>query len=50
MVERSTKENARLVADQLRKSEPVLAGLCWKGCEVLPAYYDLGSGEVSWLE
>ena len=49
LVERSARENARVVAEKIRRSEPVMAGLCWKDVEVLPAYYELGSGEVQWL-
>ena len=49
LVERSAQENALIVAEKIRRSEPVMAGLCWKGVEVLAAYYDLESGEVRWL-
>ena len=49
LVERSAEENALAVAEKIRRSEPVMASLCWKGVEVLPAYYDLENGEVRWL-
>ena len=47
--ERSIHMNATMVADQIRTSEPVLAGLASQGVTIQPAYYDLESGEVSWL-
>lgn len=47
--ERSIQQNAIMVADQIRRSEPVFAGLGKQSVEVLPAYYDLESGEVHWL-
>ncbi|RLE19943.1 MAG: carbonic anhydrase [Actinobacteria bacterium] len=49
LLDRSVKENALAVAETIRRSEPVMASLCWKGVEVLPAYYDLENGEVRWL-
>jgi len=49
LLERSIRQNAIMVADQIRRSEPVLAGLGKQGVEVRPAYYDLESGEVHWL-
>jgi len=50
LAERSSQENARITAEQIRRSEPVMAGLCRHGVEILAAYYDLESGEVRWLE
>lgn len=50
LLERSVKENALMVAQRIRRSEPVMASLCWKGVEVRAAYYDMKSGEVGWLE
>lgn len=50
LVERSVRTNARMVADQIRTSEPVLAGLAGHGVAVQPAYYDLESGKVRWLD
>lgn len=49
LLERSVQQNAMMVADQIRHSEPVLAGLGTRGVEVWPAYYDLESGEVRGL-
>ena len=49
LLERSVRENATMVAEQIRSSDPVLAGLGASGVVVRPAYYDLASGEVSWL-
>lgn len=44
------KENARMVADKLAKSEPVIADFVERGdVKVVPVYYDLTSGEVSVL-
>ena len=41
---------AVLVADEIRRSEPVLAALGPRGVEVRPAFYDLASGQVDWLD
>ena len=49
VLQRSIEENALLVAEKIRRSEPILAGLCWKGVEVLAANYDLEDGGVRWL-
>ena len=49
LLERSVRENATMVAAQIRSSEPVLAALSERGVVVQPAYYDLESGEVGWL-
>jgi len=49
LLERSIRENAIMVAGQIRSSEPVMAGLDDQGVEVHSAYYDLESGKVSWL-
>lgn len=38
-----------MVAAEVRTSEPVLADLAEQGVTIQPAYYDLESGEVSWL-
>lgn len=44
------KENARMVAEKLANSEPVIADYVKKGAvKVVPVYYDLESGEVSVL-
>ena len=48
-MDRSVRANATMVANQIRTSEPVLAGLAERGVVVQAAYYDLESGEVSWL-
>ena len=49
LLERSVRENAIMVAEQVRRSEPVIAGLEAQGVEVHSAYYDLESGKVDWL-
>ena len=49
LLERSVRQNAIMVADQIRSSEPVLAGLAKQGVGVRPAYYDLQGGGVHWL-
>ena len=49
LLERSVRGNAKMVAEQIGSSEPVMAGLAEHGVEVRAAYYDLQSGEVSWL-
>ncbi len=49
LLERSVRENAIMVAGQIRSSEPVMAGLEGQGVEVHSAYYDLENGKVSWL-
>ena len=49
LLERSIRHNATMVANQVRGSDPVLSGLGPSGVVVTPAYYDLGTGEVSWL-
>ena len=49
LLERSIRENAIMVADQIRGSEPVVAHLGSHGVQVTPAYYDLKSGQVDWL-
>lgn len=49
LLDRSVRQNAAMVAEQVRSSEPVLAGLGATGVMVQAAYYGLGSGEVSWL-
>ena len=49
LLERSIRENAIMVAGQIRSSEPVMAVLDDQGVEVHAAYYDLENGKVSWL-
>lgn len=49
LLERSVQQNAIMVAEQVRRSEPVIAGLEAQGVEVHSAYYDLESGKVDWL-
>ena len=49
-LEAATKANARIQAELLRTSSPVLAELAAKGrLKVVPGYYDLGSGRVTVL-
>ena len=43
-------ENARLHATAIAKSQPVMTGLADQGVRVTPAYYNLQTGEVTWLE
>ena len=50
LLDRSVRENAAMVAAQIRKSDPVMTKLATEGVEVKPAYYDLESGKVEWLE
>ena len=48
--DRAGRITAQMVATQLRNSEPVLGRLSRMGkLTVIAAYYDLDSGEVSWL-
>lgn len=49
LLERSVHANAKMVAGQVRDSQPVMAGLGAAGVSVQAAYYSLESGEVSWL-
>jgi carbonic anhydrase len=49
LLERSIRENAIMVAGQIRSSEPVMAGLDDHGVEVHSAYYDLENGKVDWV-
>lgn len=43
----SVKENAKMVADALRASDPILASA--EGLQVVPGYYKLTNGEVEFL-
>jgi carbonic anhydrase len=49
LLERSIRENTLLVADKIRCSEPILAGMAKAGVKVHPAHYDMESGRVHWL-
>ena len=49
LLERSVRENAKMVAAEIRGSQPVLSGLGEQGVVVQAAYYSLETGEVSWL-
>jgi carbonic anhydrase len=49
LLDRSIRENATIVAEQIRSSEPIIAGLERQGVEVHSAYYDLKTGKVDWL-
>lgn len=50
-VDPAAKANARLVAARLREARPILGGLVASGLlEVLPAFYDLDSGRVDFIE
>ncbi len=51
LINNSIRENALMVADQLRSSEPVLAKLVKSGkLKVIAARYDLDEGKVDLLE
>ena len=50
LLERSVRANAAMVAEQVRSSEPAMTGLADQGVVVLPAYYDLTTGEATWLD
>ncbi len=51
MVNNAARELARQMADKIAKSEPIVADLVEHGkTRVVPAYYDLHSGQVSILE
>ena len=49
IADRSIRQNATMVAQEIASSEPVICELCEQGVQVQPAYYDLESGEVLWL-
>ncbi len=49
VADRSIRQNAIMVAEEIGGSEPVMSSLTSQGVEVRPAYYDLASGEVHWL-
>lgn len=50
LTDNAAKEVARMTADELRNSEPVLAGLVKAGkLKVVPAFYDLETGVVELL-
>lgn len=50
LTDNAAREVARMTADQLRSSEPILANLIKEGkLDVVPAFYDLESGEVTLL-
>lgn len=51
LLEKTTKANARNVAEKLKKSKPVLANLIEKGTlQIVGGYYDLESGKVEFLD
>lgn len=47
LLDRAIRRNASYAAEQIATSEPVMAGLRAQGVRVVPAYYDLASGGVS---
>lgn len=49
LLDRSIRQNAIMVAAEVRSSEPIVAGLEEHGVEVRSAYYDLKSGKIGWL-
>ncbi len=50
LVENASRELARLIADRIATSEPIIADLVNAGqTKVVPAYYSLESGEVSFF-
>lgn len=51
LVNNASRELARVVAERIAQSEPIIAELVQNGLvKVVPAYYDLSSGEVEFLE
>ena len=50
LVDNAAKEVATMMADQLRTSEPIIGDIAKEGkVKIIPAYYDLATGEVSLL-
>jgi carbonic anhydrase len=50
LTDNAAREVARMTAEQLRTSEPIMADLVKDGkLKIIPAFYDLESGEVSLL-
>lgn len=50
LVNNASKELARLISETIAKSEPIIADLVQNGSvKIVPAYYDLMSGEVEFL-
>ena len=49
IADRSIRQNAIMVAEEIQRSDPVMSDLTDQGVEVRPAYYDLETGEVHWL-
>lgn len=50
LVNNASKELARLIAGRIADSEPIISELVESGAvKVVPAYYDLASGEVEFL-
>lgn len=50
-LERAVKENARMQAETLKKSSPLLSGLELEDkLKIVAGYYDLGTGRVSLIE
>lgn len=50
LLQQSIHQNARDVAGAIAGSEPVLQGLATEGVKVVPAYYSLEDGSVSFLD
>ncbi|RKZ13168.1 carbonic anhydrase [bacterium] len=50
LLDASIRQHARMVATQIRDSQPVLADIAAKDLRVIPAYYDLRSGEAEVLD
>jgi hypothetical protein len=50
LVNNASKELARLISETIARSEPIIADLVRNGSvKIVPAYYDLMSGEVEFL-
>jgi carbonic anhydrase len=50
LTDNAAREVARMTADQMRNSQPIMANLVAEGkLKIVPAFYDLESGEVSLL-
>ena len=50
LLQQSIHQNAKDVAGAIAGSEPVLQGLATEGVKVVPAYYSLEDGSVSFLD
>lgn len=50
LIDNTTKEVAKMIASQIAESEPIIGDYVKEGtAKVVPAYYNLGTGEVHLL-